>query len=504
MSDKRATLRERTQRFRRRMRGKDRGVSPVVATLILILIAVAAAAALYLWLVAWQGNITGGIGNQQVQATFTIGGSTSVFPFSSAGVSWYEQNHSDVVINDQQGGTGAGMLAVCEGHVDVGAASTPETASGLEAADGCSAADNINVTVIAYDAVDVVINSANTHGLLSIGYDTLTAIYDSSSTTQPTLFPTTIDNTTTTSGALDQAPWYKANLNSLTPTALQWDQIPATVYGYSFSAGALTNGSANSTAITEKLSNATHPVAAGAGEPCGISTHSLNDICDAAVFGKAATGTPCGFFVCAGGTGGFASGSDNATASIVPIERLDASGTTQTFEAKLLGATSASGFGSSFAALGYSGCGSNNLLTDCGITLKSSQQANGNPGVLTAVAGNLNSLGYASDGLARTASGIGTGGIVPFLADGQSLISGSAGSTHAYGAVVPSTGASGTIAAGIKNSTTTNQYSGWRPFEFVTLNPPAGEVFDFYQFILGSSVNQALATATGEVSLYSI
>ncbi len=472
------------------MRGKDRGVSPVVATLILILIAVAAAAALYLWLVAWQGNITGGIGNQQVQATFTIGGSTSVFPFSSAGVSWYEQNHSDVVINDQQGGTGAGMLAVCEGHIDVGAASTPETATGLESADGCSAADNINITTIAYDAVDVVINSANPHGLLSIGYDTLTLIYDGASTTTPTLVPTTVDTITTGSGILHAAPWDDH-------AALQWDQIPATVNGVFFASGKLYSAGGNSTInVTEGLASKV----AAAGTLCGVTYGGpYNDICDAADFGGTASGTPCGFLVCAGGSGSY-----GANATIVPIERLDASGTTQTFEAKLLGAVTASSFSSSFAGLGYSGCGSNNLLTDCGISLPTADQENGNPGVLTAVAGNQNSIGYASDGLARTASGIGTKGLVPFLADQQTLISGSATSTFSYGAVVPSTGASGTIAAGIKNSTTTNQYSGWRPFQFVTLNPPAGEVFDFYQFILGSSVNQALATATGEVSLYSI
>lgn len=490
MSDKRATLRERAQRFRRRMRGQDRAVSPVVATLILILIAVAAAAALYLWLVAWQGNITGGIGNTQVQATFTIGGSTSVYPFSSAAVQWYEQNHSDVVISDTQGGTGAGMLAVCEGHIDVGAASTPETPTGLETSDGCSAADNINVTIIAYDAVDVVINGANPHGLLSIGYDTLTLIYDGASTTTPTLVPASVDTVTTVSGILHAAPWDDH-------AALAWDQIPAAVDNVLFGVGKLYSSGGNSTInVTEGLASKV----AAAGTACGVTYGGpYDDICDAVAFGGTASGTPCGFLVCAGGSGSY-----SANASIVPIERLDASGTTQTFEAKLLGAVSANSFANSFAALGYSGCGSNNLLTDCGITLPAGDQANGNPGVLTAVAGNENSIGYASDGLARTASGIGAKGIIPFLADGQTLTSGSASSTYAYGAVVPTTGASGTIAAGIKNSTATNQYSGWRPFEFVTVNQPAGEVVDFYQFILGSAVNQALATATGEVSIYSI
>src|SRR5580658_10610257 len=128
---------ERSQRFRRLRRGETRAVSPVVATLILILIAVAAAAALYLWLVAWQGNITGGIGQPGAQTTVDIGGSTSVYPFSALAATWFEQNNSDIAIQDSQGGTGAGMLAVCSGHIQVGAASTPETPAGLIASDGC-------------------------------------------------------------------------------------------------------------------------------------------------------------------------------------------------------------------------------------------------------------------------------------------------------------------------------------------------------------------------------
>jgi hypothetical protein len=78
------------------------------------------------------------------------------------------------------------------------------------------------------------------------------------------------------------------------------------------------------------------------------------------------------------------------------------------------------------------------------------------------------------------------------------------GATVAYGAVVPSTGATGTIAAGITDSTTVNQYSGWRPFEFVTLQPPTGEVQRFIQFITDPANNAELATVTGEVGLYSI
>jgi flagellin-like protein len=462
-----ATKRERKLRYLRGLRGENKAVSPVVATLILILIAVAAAAALYLWLVAWQGNITGGIGQPGAQTTVSIGGSTSVYPFSQLAATWFQQNNSDIAISDNQGGTGAGMLAVCAGHIDVGAASTPETPAGLVASDGCPSTPGITVTTIAYDAVDVVIASSNDHGLLSINFDTLTLIYDRASTTTPTLAATTINGIAIPGG-------YPAG-------ALTWEDIPASVAG----------------AVIPMTAPVTQAPAAGfgLGGPCAGATGVVaNDIC------AAGGDSPCGWLVCAGGNIAAA-----ATNPIVPEERSDASGTTQTFEAKVLGATSATAFATSFAGLGYSGCGSNNLLADCGIALPGAQQQNGNPGVLSSVAANPNAIGYASDGLARTTTGVGAGGIVPFDAVGQQgALVVNTGATVSYGAVVPSTGATGTIAAGITDSATVNQYSGWRPFEFVTLQPPTGEVQRFIQFITDPANNIELATVTGEVSLYSI
>jgi flagellin-like protein len=454
---------ERSQRFRRLRRGETRAVSPVVATLILILIAVAAAAALYLWLVAWQGNITGGIGQPTAQSTLSIGGSTSVYPFSSLAATWYEQNNSDVVISDNQGGTGAGMLAVCSGNVQIGAASTPETVTGLQTSDGCPATPGITVTTIAYDAVDVVVASTNSHGLLSMNWDTLTLIYDRASTTTPTLVALSIDGVT-----ISTITGYPAG-------PLTWADIPAAVL----------NAPVGTLAASPEVAES---AGAGTGGAACAAPYAA-DIC-AVTPGTSAT--PCGFSICASGG-----------AAIVPVERSDASGTTQTFEAKLMSATSATGFAGSFSALGYSGCGSNNLLSDCGISVAT--QENGNPGVLGAVASNPNAIGYASDGLARTFTGIGAAGIVPFDAAGQQgALVVTTGSTVAYGAVVPTTGATGTIAAGIESSSTVNQYSGWRPFEFVTLQPPTGEAQRFIEFITDPANNLNLATATGEVSLYSI
>ncbi len=480
MSDKRAAMIERAQRFRRRMSGKDRGVSPVVATLILILIAVAAAAALYLWLVTWQGNITGGIGNQQVQSTLHIGGSTSVYPFDELAVTQFEQNHSDVAITNSQGGSGAGMLAVCSGAVDIGAASFPVSGSLLVSSYGCSAAveSTIVVTTVAYDAVDPIVASANTHGLLSINYDTLALIYDDATVETGASTPA-FNAAFAAAGvgingepALAGIPTPASITYGTTTTYLEWAQIPAAVAGATI--GTYTE---TTTGVTVGAS-----VAACTGFP--------DDVC------PTAGATPCGWEVCASGT-----------SVIQTVAREDASGTTQSFEARLIDAVNNHAFGTpsdlQSAATGFSGCGSSNYISDCGFV--ATQVGSGNPAVIADVAANPNAIGYASDGLARAAgSGV---AITPFLGVGQTANYYTADPTW-YGAILATTGSSGTIALGIKSQTVSADYAigylGWRPFDLVTLNTPAATAAAFLSFVTDPANNQNLATESQEVSIYSV
>ncbi len=216
------------------VRGK-KAVSPVVATLILILIAVAAAAALYLWLVAWQGGVTKGIGSPGAQYTVSIGGSTSAYPFAEEAATQFEANNSDVVISVNQGGSGAGAAAVCSGQVDIGQASSfAYPVSTLISADGCPS--TTVEQVIAYDGVDVITPSANSHGLQSISWDTLQAIWTTASD-EPVGY-----GGTTGTGSAPGSPVANLYANGgvfmngvEAPTADQiaqgdnyaWDQIPA-------------------------------------------------------------------------------------------------------------------------------------------------------------------------------------------------------------------------------------------------------------------------------------
>ena len=535
---------ERGQRFRRLRRGANRAraVSPVVATLILILIAVAAAAALYLWLVVWQGHLTGGIGNPGAQSEITIGGSTSVYPFSSAAVSWFEQNNTDVVISDVQGGTGAGMDAVCAGNIDVGAASFLVTPDILETTYGCPVTPGLTITTIAFDAVDVVVAGSNPHGLLSTSWDTLNLVYERASTSAPSALLYLADS----SAGINNQPLPTGYPGATATTIvkgtnydvpLSWEQIPAAVQAsipVKLNTGttvylneSLLAGGVNSTGTGVTTLGVLGTTFGGTGTATVLSS---DEDCPAADWAVGTNGftsyyqctgveTPCGWSICAGGA---SSGTVSLPgAQIVPVSRSDASGTTQTFESKILGygvgtSSSATTWATTFSELAYSGCGGNNLLSDCGFTYASGQEGNGNPAVIGLVAAESgNAIGYASDGLARaTGSGV---AIVPFLGSGQSAQATGAGivdlATLTDGGVLPTTGASGTIAQGVIGgggsnigtlSTTADQYVGWRPFDFVTLQPPAGEVERLIQFITEPSVNTALASYTAEVGIYQV
>ena len=223
MSENRTNELRRRLRYVRRIQRK-KAVSPVVATLILILIAVAAAAALYLWLVAWQGGVTKGIGSPSAQYTVSIGGSTSAYPFAEEAATQFEANNSDVVVSVNQGGSGAGAAAVCSGQVDIGQASSfAYPVSTLISADGCPS--TTVEQIVAYDGVDLITPTANAHGLQNMSWDTAQAIWTTASN-EPAGY-----GGTTTSNIYANG---NVHMNGvLAPVQLAqgsnyaWDQIPA-------------------------------------------------------------------------------------------------------------------------------------------------------------------------------------------------------------------------------------------------------------------------------------
>lgn len=575
---------ERSRRFRR-LRNK-KAVSPVVATLILILIAVAAAAALYLWLVAWQGGVTKGIGSPSAQYTVTIGGSTSVYPFAVQAASWFEQNNSNIVISVNQGGSGAGAAAVCSGQIDIGQYSAFVTPATLTS-DGCNLA-TVATEIVAYDGVDPIVASNNNHGLNNMTWDTLQAIYADASATASSsgsniyvqgsfhengiLAPVqpaqgagytwnqipacaAADLNVCGSAAFGESPYttltgvaiapaapatYTGTTNVFTGTV--GTPITQTITGsvtYTVGAlspsyvaavtlGALTanlaSSATNTLLVTTGISITSQSVASGtatigwsigvkdsmniaspdtvafnAGFPTVTSystpviatastgTTCGSDICVAAISAATSESTPCGFTVCAGGP-------NNA---IQVNYRSDVSGTTQSFISRDL-AVGASGPVSPLS-VGFTGCGGDNQFDGCGwgFTAKTTTGGNGNPGVISNVAGSKDALGYASDGLAQSS----TSGVTPvnFQGYGQSVVVTIVGESKALGAIAKG------IAdheAGSANYATDQAYIGWRPFENIQTAPPTGEVLRYLQYVMDPANNEAIAAATAEISVY--
>jgi len=462
---------ERSQRFKRAWRGENRkkAVSPVVATLILILIAVAAAAALYLWLVAWQGGVTGGIGNPSAQYTVSIGGSTSVYPFAEIAATQFEQNNSDVVVSVNQGGSGAGMAAVCSGQVNIGEASAYYSASSLETADGCPT--TLNEQIVAYDGVDVITQKANTHGLVSMSWDTLQSVIAVSTTAAPTSgFQYTLTNPTFDGVLLTGVTGYVAPTQG---TGFAWDQLPAC---------AISTPAAACVGATDEAADAGGIVSPGTTAACG-GAYSGPALC------YTAAGSPCGFVVCAAGA-----------ANIHVYYRSDVSGTTQSFLSRLVAAGAATWTGTQTPqSVGFTGCSGDNQLDGCGASYSSTAATgeNGNPAVITAVSGDPNGLGYASDGLVQqSSSGVAA---VSFEGYGQTSPVAMSSASTALSAIAHGIAA---YNAGTWTSATATAYIGWRPFLNVETAPPTGEVLRYLEFVMDPANNENFAAQSSEISVY--
>ncbi len=415
--------------------------------------------------------------NVTPEQTLTLGGSFAAYPFTAVGVTWFEQNWTNVAVSDNQGGNAAGMLAVCAGAVDIGVTSVPETAAELEAHSGCAESSTITITTFAYDVVDVIVPESNVHGLWSLGADTLDTIYIAEGGGLSAFASAT--------GALQPKEYSFPQFDNETTDVPQvtdsiaWDQIPAAVLGAS-----LAGTTEAPTGEVGGTFGTTYAFCTAAGY--------ASDLC--ATSGSSAT--PCGFTVCAGGVAnGTAAGDDGATIQTWSNEEM--SGTEQLFTARLMGIGS-TGYGPS--ALGFTGCANDGQLDGCGLTTP--EEASGDLGMVQGVSDSEDAIGFASDTAARTVS-YGNVMIVPFVTFGQTQ-GASTDPDWVAGGVLPTLGGTGTIAAGVLNETTGPQYVGGTSYEFVTLAPPTGAALEFFTFVLDPANNVDLATVTGATSIYAV
>lgn len=162
-----------------------KAVSPVIATLMLVLVSVGAAGSFYMWQTGWQGDVEDKAGGADLQSSLSIGGSSTVYEFLVVAKEIFEAQNPNYKIDIQKGGSTSGLQAAGLGLVDIGAASSDKSSSFSSYPDfNRDGKKDLGVemqnTKIGYDGVVVVVSEDNfaTHGLVSIGRETLAQIYE--------------------------------------------------------------------------------------------------------------------------------------------------------------------------------------------------------------------------------------------------------------------------------------------------------------------------------------
>jgi flagellin-like protein len=440
-------LRTRLRHRRARLQKEARAVSPVVATLILILVAVAAAAALYLWLVTFQNGVQNQTGNPNVNPTITIGGSSTVYPFSAAALPWFQQNYSNIGVSITKGGSGAGVTALCAGAINLAEASRPIATT--DCAANPLVLPKLVATEVAIDAAVPIVSQSNAGGwtsTASVGIGEYLEIYWQNGG-QPSCsvgFPFAMSQMNTV-GCTLQTPtttltspgFYGLMSPGVGDTQpFTWADVPET---YCYDPAIVAHG-----ATLDANGYLTAPPTSG---PCHGLTYS---------------------------------------ASTNPIHvwaRADNSGTEFSFDSSVLG-------------LGVSNtpyCSPDGQLASCGfdapaggvsVSSATTGQINtgvGNPTLLSDIAKDPNGMGFNSYGIAKS-NPTSAVTFLGFQGNGQTT------------AVFPSVG---TIKAGSPEgfnakTFTDSAFAGWRPLNYITIGAPTGEVAQWINFVTQPGVDTTL------------
>jgi len=139
-------------------------VSPVVATLLLVLVAAGAAIGFGVFLNGFQKKTQSNVSSETPAETLHIGGSSTVFELTEKALPVWKAAHPSIVIDDQEGGSDAGLIAICKGNLDIGASSKAFPASGNPSLQTCPDFNNDGVKdagkdmqqfVVGYDGVAI-------------------------------------------------------------------------------------------------------------------------------------------------------------------------------------------------------------------------------------------------------------------------------------------------------------------------------------------------------------
>jgi phosphate transport system substrate-binding protein len=157
------------QKIVKRLGADDRAISPIVATLMLVLVAAGAAVGFGVFMNGFQKNTQSKVTSDAPTETLHIGGSSTVFELTEKALPTWKQLHSSIAIDDQEGGSGAGQIAVCQGKVDLGASSKPVPATGNPSLATCPQdatgtkipGQSLQEFVVGYDGVAIAWNAAS-------------------------------------------------------------------------------------------------------------------------------------------------------------------------------------------------------------------------------------------------------------------------------------------------------------------------------------------------------
>ncbi|MFA5312199.1 MAG: substrate-binding domain-containing protein [Methanomassiliicoccales archaeon] len=150
---------------------KDReAISPVVATLMLVLVAVASVTGFFVFIDSWQNDQEDQVDDADISyegESFIIGGSSTVYAFSTIAAEQYMVLNDDVKISVGYTSSGAGLTALKSGAIDIAGYSKALSASET----------TVTSITIGYDAAVVITSASSTHGLLDISAANLLQIY---------------------------------------------------------------------------------------------------------------------------------------------------------------------------------------------------------------------------------------------------------------------------------------------------------------------------------------
>ena len=146
-----------------------RAVSPIVAVLILIVVAVVGggAVAVLMGQIGSDTSKQASVGNTQQRAaqTLNIGGSSVLFPLDEALAPGFTQQ-TGIKINDAQGGSGAGIIGVDQGALDIGVTSNLKT---YQDAAKAHPLDDLRAFEFGGAAVVPIVHGSGAHGFSVAG-----------------------------------------------------------------------------------------------------------------------------------------------------------------------------------------------------------------------------------------------------------------------------------------------------------------------------------------------